>query len=34
VVDVVDAHVFHNDGGTANQSKVVHFQLRPDPLAR
>ena len=26
--------VFHNEGGTANQSKVVKFQLRPDPLAK
>jgi hypothetical protein len=24
---------FHNEGGTMNQPKVVHFQLRPDPLA-
>ena len=25
---------FHTEGGTENSSKVVHFQLRPDPLAR
>ena len=25
---------FHNEGGTAMQSKVVKFQLRPDPLAK
>ena len=25
---------FHTEGGKANQSKVVHFQLRPNPLAR
>jgi hypothetical protein len=25
---------FHTEGGTSNQSKVVHFQLRPNPLAR
>ena len=25
---------FHSEGGTSNQSKVVHFQLRPNPLAR
>jgi hypothetical protein len=24
---------FHNEGGTKMQSKVVHFQMRPDPLA-
>jgi hypothetical protein len=24
---------FHNEGGTQMQSKVVHFQMRPDPLA-
>jgi hypothetical protein len=24
---------FHNEGGTTMQSKVVHFQMRPDPLA-
>jgi hypothetical protein len=24
---------FHNEGGTRMQSKVVHFQMRPDPLA-
>ncbi len=26
--------VFHSEGGTANRPKVIHFQLRPDPLAR
>ena len=26
--------VFHNEGGTKNQTKVVKFQLRPDPLAK
>ena len=25
---------FHTEGGKTNQSKVVHFQLRPNPLAR
>jgi hypothetical protein len=25
---------FHSEGGTSNQSKIVHFQLRPNPLAR
>ncbi len=25
---------FHSENGTANQSKVVHFQLRPNPLAK
>jgi hypothetical protein len=25
---------FHTEGGKENTSKVVHFQLRPDPLAR
>ena len=25
---------FHNEGGTANTSKIFHFQLRPNPLAR
>ena len=25
---------FHTEGGRTNQSKVVHFQLRPNPLAR
>ena len=26
--------VFHNEGGKENQSKVVKFQMRPDPLAK
>ena len=26
--------VFHSEGGTNNMSKVVKFQMRPDPLAR
>jgi hypothetical protein len=26
--------VFHTEGGTSNMSKVVKFQMRPDPLAR
>jgi hypothetical protein len=25
---------FHTEGGTSNQSKVVHFQMRPGPLAK
>ena len=25
---------FHSEGGKGTQSKVVHFQLRPDPLAK
>ena len=25
---------FHSEGGKGTKSKVVHFQLRPDPLAR
>jgi hypothetical protein len=25
---------FHMEGGKGTTSKVVHFQLRPDPLAR
>ena len=25
---------FHSEGGQGTPSKVVHFQLRPDPLAR
>jgi len=25
---------FHTEGGTTNQSKVVHFQMRPTPLAK
>ena len=25
---------FHSEGGKGTRSKVVHFQLRPDPLAR
>jgi hypothetical protein len=25
---------FHGEGGIMNQSKVVHFQLRPNPLAK
>jgi hypothetical protein len=25
---------FHTEGGTSNMSKIVHFQLRPDPLAK
>ena len=25
---------FHNEGGKTMQSKVVHFQMRPDPLAK
>ena len=25
---------FHSEGGKGTMSKVVHFQLRPDPLAR
>jgi hypothetical protein len=25
---------FHSEGGTANMSKIVHFQMRPNPLAR
>jgi hypothetical protein len=25
---------FHTEGGTSNQSKVVHFQLRPNTLAK
>jgi hypothetical protein len=25
---------FHAEGGKDTMSKVVHFQLRPDPLAR
>ena len=25
---------FHGEGGKGDTSKVVHFQLRPDPLAR
>jgi hypothetical protein len=25
---------FHNEGGKAMTSKVVHFQMRPDPLAK
>jgi hypothetical protein len=25
---------FHSEGGTANTSKIVHFQMRPNPLAR
>jgi len=25
---------FHNEGGTSNTSKIYHFQLRPNPLAR
>jgi len=26
--------VFHTEGGTSNMSRVVKFQMRPDPLAR
>jgi len=26
--------VFHTEGGTSNMSKVVKFQMRPDPLAK
>jgi len=26
--------VFHSEGGKENRPKVIHFQLRPDPLAR
>ena len=26
--------VFHAEGGKGTTSKVLHFQLRPDPLAR
>ena len=25
---------FHMEGGKGNTSKAIHFQLRPDPLAR
>jgi len=25
---------FHLEGGKENAPKVVHFQMRPDPLAR
>jgi hypothetical protein len=25
---------FHIEGGKENSPKVVHFQMRPDPLAR
>ena len=25
---------FHLEGGKVNSPKVVHFQMRPDPLAR
>ncbi len=31
---VLDAHLFHLEGGTENKPKVVRFQLRPDPLAK
>jgi hypothetical protein len=29
-----DRTVFHNEGGKNNKPQVVHFQIRPDPLAR
>ena len=27
-------YVWHTEGGLGTKSKMVHFQLRPDPLAR
>jgi len=27
-------HIWHTEGGKGTKSKMVHFQLRPDPLAR
>jgi len=27
-------YIWHTEGGKGTKSKIVHFQLRPDPLAR
>ena len=34
IAGVVTGAPFHMEGGKANTSKAIHFQLRPDPLAR
>ena len=34
LVDLRHAHTVPPEGGKGTTSKVVHFQLRPDPLAK